>query len=102
MFQIPSKSGLYAARLLGAAAVAAIISAVPAFAQNPPPPNPAQSKVETVVVTGSRIPQRVDPASGLPQTISPVRIYSREQLDGTGRQYDLRAALGALDPSLTH
>jgi hypothetical protein len=56
--------------------------------------------VERVLVTGSRIPQRVDPRSGLPATASPVRVYSREQLAATGRGADLRAALGALDPSI--
>jgi hypothetical protein len=55
---------------------------------------------ERVLVTGSRIPQRVDPRSGLPATASPVRVYSREQLAATGRGADLRAALGALDPSI--
>jgi hypothetical protein len=56
---------------------------------------------QKVFITGSHIPQRIDPATSLPQTISPVRVYSREQIDGTGRQYDLRAALGALDPSIS-
>ena len=59
------------------------------------------AQAQKMVVTGSHIPQRIDPASGLPQTISPVRVYSREQIDGTGRQYDLRAALGQLDPSIS-
>ncbi len=53
-----------------------------------------------VLVTGSHIPQRVDARSGLPETSFPVRVYSREQLDATGRARDLRAALGALDPSV--
>jgi hypothetical protein len=64
----------------------------------------AQAKVATpqrVVVTGSRIPQRVDASTGLPATASPVRIYSRDQLYDTGRQTDLGAALRTLDPSLT-
>jgi len=57
------------------------------------------AQAEKVLVTGSHIPRRVDLTSSVPQTISPVRIYSREQIDGTGRQYDLRAALRELDPS---
>ncbi len=57
------------------------------------------AQAEKVFVTGSHIPRRVDLTSSVPQTISPVRIYSREQIDGTGRQYDLRAALRELDPS---
>jgi hypothetical protein len=56
---------------------------------------------QRIFVTGSHIPQRIDPATNLPQTISPVRVFSREQIDGTGRQYDLRASLGALDPSIS-
>jgi len=55
---------------------------------------------EQVFVTGSRIRQRVDTSSGLPATTSPVKIYSREQIIETGREYDIRAALEALDPGL--
>jgi hypothetical protein len=57
------------------------------------------AQAEKIFVTGSHIPQRIDPASSQPGTISPVRIYGREQIDKTGRQYDLRAALRELDPS---
>lgn len=53
---------------------------------------------ERVFVTGSHIRQRVDPSTGTVLTTSPVRIYSREQLDGTGRQFDLAAALRVLSP----
>jgi hypothetical protein len=56
-------------------------------------------QAEKIFITGSHIPQRIDSTSGLPRTISPVRIYSREQIDQTGRQYDVRAALRELDPS---
>lgn len=48
------------------------------------------------VITGSRIPQRVDPRTGVPPTVSPVTIYTREDLRATG-QPDLRAALLRLD-----
>jgi hypothetical protein len=54
---------------------------------------------EKVVVTGSHIPRRVDLRSGLPATISPMRVYTRQQLNDTGRPYDPQAALRALDPS---
>jgi hypothetical protein len=57
------------------------------------------AQAEKILVTGSHIPRRVDLTSSVPQTVSPVRIYSREQIDGTGRQSDLRAALRELDPS---
>jgi hypothetical protein len=50
-----------------------------------------------VVVTGSHIPQRVDPASGLPATTSPVRIWSRQDLERTGTGPNLAAALSRLD-----
>jgi hypothetical protein len=56
---------------------------------------------QAVLVTGSHIPQRVDPTTGLPTTTSPVRIYSRNQIDSTGRQTDLAAALRTLDSSIT-
>jgi len=55
---------------------------------------------EQVYLTGSRIPQRVDPSSGLPATTSPVKIYSRDEVIGTGREGDLGAALRSLDPGL--
>ena len=56
---------------------------------------------QRVLVTGSHIAQRVDPSTGLPMTTSPVRIYTRGQIDDTGRQTDLGAALRTLDPSIT-
>lgn len=54
---------------------------------------------ETALVTGSRLPQRVAARGGLPATSSPVRIYSRGDLDRTGAGPNLRAALSKLDPS---
>jgi hypothetical protein len=54
---------------------------------------------ERVVVTGSRIPQRVDLRGGLPVTTAPVRIWSREDLDRTGSP-NLGVALSKLDPAL--
>jgi hypothetical protein len=63
---------------------------------------PGDSKnPEKTFVTGSHVAQRVDPASGMPKTMSPVGIYSRNQLDQTGRQYDLAGALRELDPSVS-
>lgn len=56
-------------------------------------------KNQRVVVTGSHIPARVDPVTGLPQTTSPVKVYSRQQIDDTGRPNDLNATLRNLDPS---
>jgi hypothetical protein len=62
-----------------------------------------QARTEKVFVTGSHIAQPVDgSASGLPRTTSPLRVYSRSQIEGTGRAYDLRAALRDLDPAITH
>jgi hypothetical protein len=54
---------------------------------------------ERVLVTGSRLPQRVDPRTGRAATTSPVEVYTREELLRTGRPADLAAALHALDPS---
>ncbi len=44
-----------------------------------------QRQPEMVLVTGSRIPQRVDTSMGLPATTSPTRIYSHQDLAQTGR-----------------
>jgi hypothetical protein len=62
----------------------------------------AEEKTATqkVVVTGSHIPRTVDMSTGFPPTFSPMRVYSREQLSGTGRSFDMRAALRTLDPSI--
>lgn len=54
---------------------------------------------ERVLVTGSRIPRRMDAETGLPETFGPVRIYSRERLLDTGRGPYLLDALRTLDPS---
>jgi hypothetical protein len=61
-----------------------------------------KAATEKVFVTGSHIPRRVDARTGLPSTISPLRVYTRDQLNDTGRSYDPAAALRALDPSLTY
>lgn len=37
-----------------------------------------------IVVTGSRIPQRIDLTTGLPRTTSPLTVQMRSQLDRTG------------------
>ncbi len=55
---------------------------------------------QRVLVTGLHIPQRVDPSTGQPMTTSPVRTYSRSEIDSTGRQADVAAALRTLDPSI--
>ncbi|HVO18208.1 MAG TPA: hypothetical protein VMU15_03065 [Anaeromyxobacter sp.] len=53
-----------------------------------------------VVVTGSHIPQRIDPRAGLPATTSPVRIWSRQDLERAGTGPNLAAALSKLDSGL--
>ncbi len=60
-----------------------------------------ETRPPTAVVTGSRLAQRVDASSGVPATIGPARIYTRQQLAETGRPYDIAAALRELDPSIT-
>jgi hypothetical protein len=59
----------------------------------------AGQQYEMVLVTGSRIPQRVDASSGLPATAWPVRIYMRRDLVATGRP-QTADALRQLDPSI--
>jgi hypothetical protein len=61
-------------------------------------PEPGQQR-ELVLVTGSRIPQRVDTTTGLPATASPVRIYTRGDLSKTGRP-ETADALRSLDPAV--
>lgn len=62
-------------------------------------PLAGKSRPEPVFVTGSHIPVRLDATGRPPISSSPVRIYSRQALDNTGRSFDLRAALDQLDPS---
>src|SRR5437762_3476180 len=64
-------------------------------------PAAQDTATEKVVVTGSHIRRTVDVRTGLPATIAPTRIYTRQQLSDTGRTFDTGAALRALDPSLT-
>jgi len=63
-------------------------------------PSAARESQAPVVVTGSRLPQRVDLGSGLPATTSPVRVYTQADLNRTGiADVDLGRALRDLDPS---
>ncbi len=70
---------------------------VPATPATAAAPDAARAPAR-LVITGSRLPQPVNAQNGLPDTISPVRIYTRDQLLGTG-QPGLGAALQSLDPS---
>ena len=62
---------------------------------------PSSARPERVFVTGSHIAQRVDPRTGDPRADPLLRVYSREQLLGTGRQADLGDTLRALDPDVS-
>src|SRR6266567_9227744 len=75
------------------AACASLATTAPATVSDSPRP------AEKVLVTGSRIPQSVDVGSGLPATISPVRVYARQDMTTTGR-HELAGALRELDPSI--
>jgi outer membrane cobalamin receptor len=79
-----------------AAALAAALLAGCAHAPAQPAAR-AEESPPPVVVAGSRLPQRVDLATGLPRTTEPVRIYVREDLDRTGAP-DLARALRELQP----
>lgn len=46
-----------------------------------------------MMVTGSRIARPVDPRTGEPATISPVRIYTRDDIRATGSEAELGTAL---------
>jgi outer membrane cobalamin receptor len=52
-----------------------------------------------VFMTGSRIPQRVKVKAIGTNTVSPVRVYTREEIDRTGR-FTTEGIL-AQDPSVT-
>lgn len=52
-----------------------------------------------VFVTGSRIPKRVTVKAIGTNTVSPVRVYTREEIDRTGR-FTTEGIL-AQDPSIT-
>jgi len=66
--------------LLAAVAAAAVGCAHTSTAG--PSGSPSQ---ETMVVTGSRIPQPVDPRTGYPTTPDILRIYTYRDLASTGR-----------------
>lgn len=70
-----------------ATAAAGAAPAVAEEAESPP----------AVYVTGSRIKQRVDLATGLPRTTSAVVVYSEREIDATG-QADLGLAYQRLTP----
>lgn len=55
---------------------------------------------EKVLVTGSRIPRRVDPRTGLPELASPLTVLGRRQLVQAGAAEDLGAALYRLEPAV--
>jgi hypothetical protein len=61
----------------------------------------AAARPEKVFVTGSHIAQRIDPRTGQVPTDPFLRVYSRDQLLGTGRQSDLGDALRTLDPGVS-
>jgi hypothetical protein len=93
-------SGLALVSLLGCAHTGSGQSApetpLAARSEQPNPPRPVR-----VMVTGSRIPSYVEPGSNEPATYAPLRIYTRDALNATGRDGDVGAALRALDPSVT-
>jgi hypothetical protein len=72
--------------LLAAAAAAPLLAGC---AHLPPPPGasgrPGAESSPAAVVTGSRLPQRVDPVTGKAVPVAAVRTYSRADLDRTGR-----------------
>lgn len=90
--RIPSHLTLCALALAALGCAHAPVSAAAAAAAAP------EAGPRRTVLTGSRLPQAVDDRSGLTNGISPVRVYTREELQGTGRP-ELGAALQAVDPS---
>jgi hypothetical protein len=60
----------------------------------------APERQDRVFVTGSRIPQRVDPETGQAASASSLTVYSRADLDRAGMSGNLGAALRSLNPAL--
>ncbi len=89
----------WATALAVCASVLAACGHAPVTAE-PAPPEPARDDRVPVMVTGSRIPQWVDPTSTLPATTGPVVIHPRERIVATGHPEDIGAALQQLDPSV--
>jgi outer membrane cobalamin receptor len=56
-------------------------------------------KPDRMVVTGSRIPQRVDPKTGRVASVSPVQVFTREDLMRSGQAGNLPAALSQVSAS---
>jgi len=84
------------------ASLVALALAALGCAHAPPAAAPAAAKAtgpSRVLLTGSRLPQAVDEERPLPNTVSPVKVYGRDRLLGSGRP-TLGAALQSLDPSV--
>jgi hypothetical protein len=80
-------------------AVASAWALLAGCAQAPIPPAAAVAEPpERAVMTGSRLPQRVDPVTGKVIPNASVRTYTRADLDQTGR-VGLAASLHAAQPS---
>ena len=71
-----------------------------AHAPSPSAEGTTAARPARVAVTGSRIPQAVSMRNGLPATVSPVVVWTREDLERTG-SYDIAKALRQLDPGIT-
>jgi len=56
-------------------------------------------KPDRMVVTGSHIPQRVDPKTGRVASASSVQVFTREDLLRSGQSGNLGAALSQVNPS---
>lgn len=86
---------------LGIAAVGLVGTGIAAAADPLAPAVQGKDKdgKKLVFVTGSNIPQRVQVKAIGTNTTSPVRVYTRAELDRTGR-FTTQGQL-ALDPSVT-
>lgn len=56
-------------------------------------------KPERMMVTGSRIPRWVDPQTGRVASMSPLQVFTREDLLRSSRQGDLPVALSLTNAS---
>ncbi len=80
-------------------ALAAFVVLLSAGCAHVQPVAQEETQPTRMMVTGSRIPQRIDPRTGQVSSVSSLQIFTRDDLMRTGRGGNLAAALGSLEPA---
>ncbi|HVP69365.1 MAG TPA: hypothetical protein VMT17_19095 [Anaeromyxobacteraceae bacterium] len=79
-------------------AILIVVAAALAGCAHAPPSPTAAAPPETRIVTGSHVPQAVDPQTGVPARSTWVRTYGGGDLSASG-QTNVGAALKKLEPA---